>query len=682
VRACLRAGVAGICAALLLTLPGTAAALPQSSQGARLAPGFVDPGGSHVCAVLEGGSTHCWGENGFGELGIGAIDDRGDEPDELPAPPVVLGDTAQVSAGGFSSCAVRVDGTVLCWGRNNVGQLGNGDTDNIGDDPEELPRAVPLPAPANEVSVGSVHACAVITDGTVQCWGGNLFGMLGLGDTENRGDNPGELPTAAVPLPGPAQQVVSGDAFSCALLTDGTVHCWGAGKHLGVGVVTTEGDDPGELPTPAVPLPGPAQAITAGLEHTCALLVSGAVHCWGVNDSGQLGIGDTATRGDSPGELPTPAVPLPATATAIAAGDNHTCAVLSTGVVRCWGANASGQLGSGNTHAVGDDPGETPVQPPSMLAVILAVSAGGDTTCLSYSGGTIDCWGKNASGQLGIGATENRGDQDLEVPTPAVPLRTSVRRAGDLSLETTVDKPNVVPGDKVQLTYDLRNIGPSRLSRVVVGAGLPGLKDVTATATPGSFDSSSQTWRVGALVATPGPAVPPGATLTVTGTVTAAGTFSETGEVLGSDALDGDSIPANGDPAEDDRGAANITVAPVTITEPPKVAPDALTLKAAKKRDARRPYAFKLSGRLVALATPLRDACAGRVTIAAKRSGKTAATAQPRLALSRKTGLCSYKATLKLGRKAKKGAYTATAAFPGRGNVAAKSSPGLRLRAG
>ncbi|RYE87789.1 MAG: hypothetical protein EOO75_14045, partial [Myxococcales bacterium] len=159
---------------------------------------------------------------------------------------------------------------------------------------------------------GDYHACVILDAGTVKCWGGNSRGQLGLGDTQNRGD----------------QAVEMGDALPFV--------------ELGAGLT--------------------AQAIVAGSGHTCALLNDQTVKCWGWNVAGQLGLGDAEDRGDKPGEMgdALPAVDLGAGAkvTRLAASGSHTCAVLSDGSLRCWGFNASGQLGLGDTSNRGDEPGE------------------------------------------------------------------------------------------------------------------------------------------------------------------------------------------------------------------------------------------------------------------------------------------------------------------------------------
>ena len=159
-------------------------------------------------------------------------------------------------------------------------------------------------------------------------------------------------------------------------------------------------------------------ALTAGASHTCALLREGLVRCWGDNSVGQLGLGTTANLSGQP-PYKNGLVPLGAAAVALTAGDSHTCALMANQSVRCWGANADGQLGLGNTNTIGDDevPDATHAAVP-LGAKATAVAAGGNDTCAILQDGSLRCWGLNDYGQLGLGNTNTIGDD--EVPSAAV----------------------------------------------------------------------------------------------------------------------------------------------------------------------------------------------------------------------------------------------------------------------
>jgi alpha-tubulin suppressor-like RCC1 family protein len=296
----------------------------------------------------------------------------------LPAVDLGPGRTAlQVTAGLGHTCARLDDGTVKCWGDNSAGQLGLGDTQFRGDGPGEMGATLPAVdlgpgRTALQVMAGLNHTCAWLDNGTFKCWGINNFGQLGLGDTQARGDGPGEmgatLPAADLGPGRTALQVTVGGLHTCARLDNGTVKCWGRNceGQLGLGDTQDRGRGPGEMGAslPAVDL-GPGRTalqLTAGTQGTCARLDDGTYKCWGSNGNGQLGLGDTQNRGDGPGEmgatLPPVDLGLGRTALQLTAGSAHTCARLDDGTVKCWGRNVEGQLGLGDNQDRGDGPGE------------------------------------------------------------------------------------------------------------------------------------------------------------------------------------------------------------------------------------------------------------------------------------------------------------------------------------
>ena len=427
-------------------------------------------GNGHTCALLDNGSTKCWGNNNAGQLGLGDTEDRGGGPgemgDALTAVDLGTGRTAAALAIGIQhSCALLDNGTVKCWGRNTFGELGLGDTSHRGDQAGEMGDALTAVdlgtgRAATALAIGSQHSCALLDNGTVKCWGRNFSGQIGLGDTEHRGDEPGEmgdnLPAVDLGTGRAALALAAsgghGAKHTCALLDDGTVKCWGYNNwgQLGIGDQANRGDQPGEMGNllPAVDLGSDrtAVALTAGSGHTCALLDNGTVKCWGRNSFGELGLGDTEFRGWGPGEmgdaLPTVELGTGRTANGLAAGNylnilsqlffehGHTCAILDDASIKCWGDNKWGQLGLGDTEIRGDEPGE---MGDNLPAVDLGtgrsgtgLDAGGGNTCVSLDDGTFKCWGVNYQGKLGLGDFENRGDEPGEMGDnlPAVDLGT------------------------------------------------------------------------------------------------------------------------------------------------------------------------------------------------------------------------------------------------------------------
>lgn len=334
-----------------------------------------------------------------GALGSGVSPAEADG-NEAPGAPASY---RSITAGAEHTCAILAGGSVKCWGSNLAGRLGLGDTANRGDAPGEMGDALPTVAlgtgrTATALSAGSEHTCALLDNGNVKCWGSGGLGRMGLGDTQNRGDQPAEMGNALPPVPlgtgRTAVAVAAGRAHTCALLDNGTVKCWGhngfGSGTLGLGDDENRGDEPGEMGDnlPAVDLGSgrTATALAAGSGHTCVILDTGAVKCWGDNLFGQLGIGSFGdVRGAAPGQmgdnLPTVALGTGRTATAISAGPQHTCALLDNAAVKCWGRNNVAQLGAGDD----DDRGGTPAGMGDNLPVV-ALGTGRTATSVATSG--------------------------------------------------------------------------------------------------------------------------------------------------------------------------------------------------------------------------------------------------------------------------------------------------------
>ena len=212
-----------------------------------------------------------------------------------------------------------------------------------------------------------------------------------------------------------ATSISVGEAFSCALdNSSGMVKCWGSGNSFGLGVTNYKGNDANEMGSNLgfveLGTGRTATAIASGRYHTCAILDNASVKCWGSNDAGQLGLGNSTTLGDSANEmgdnLPTVDLGTGRTATAIAAGgDGHSCAILDNASVKCWGKNNYGQLGIDNTTQMGDNPGEMAQLTGINLGTgrtATATAAGYYHSCAILDNASVKCWGENDYGQLGI----------------------------------------------------------------------------------------------------------------------------------------------------------------------------------------------------------------------------------------------------------------------------------------
>ncbi|RKG83685.1 RCC1 domain-containing protein [Corallococcus terminator] len=326
---------------------------------------------------------------------------------QFPDAPVRTGgptDVAQLHAGDSHTCALLNDGSVRCFGSGAQGRLGYTSTTHVGDD--ETPASVgPVPLAPGEKAVqlatGLGHTCALLSTGLVRCWGANAFGQLGLGHVRGIGDDEPITHVGTVNLGGArALRITAGDQHTCALLTSGRVRCWGANARgqLGYGNLLDLGDDEAP-PTDDVPVGAPVQDLVAGGNHTCALLFSGRIRCWGANSFGQLGYSRDDDVGDT--ELPSTAgdVDVGGITVQLALGGNHTCALLESGAVRCWGANSTGQVGSGNPDYATP---RTQVELGYGLRAV-QVATGAQHTCALLESGQLKCWGNGARGRLGYG---------------------------------------------------------------------------------------------------------------------------------------------------------------------------------------------------------------------------------------------------------------------------------------
>lgn len=435
----LRRTTIAVAGALVLctAVSGTAEESGGSPGPVRLDAAGLDAGERFICAITAASGVRCWGEGQTGQLAQGTTDRIGDGPGETTVAVPLPGTAAAISAGTGHACAVGDAGALWCWGANAAGQLAQGHTNNLGDSPTETPVPVQLPAgrSARAASAGGDFTCAVLDDGSLRCWGGNDSGQLAQGDTARIGDDPGESTvTVSLPPGRRAVTVAAGFAHACAILDDGGLRCWGANGagQLGQGSNNAVGDDTGES-TVAVDLGARrAVAVSTGLAHTCAITDDGSLRCWGRNAAGQLGQGHTDDIGDNGSET-TAAVPLPPgrSARAISAGSFHTCAILDDGSLRCWGGNSTGQLGQGSIDNIGDDPGEqTAAVDLGPGRTALAVATSGDGTCVIREDRTIRCWGDGSRGQLATGNIARFGDDPGEVASAAAAVALGGAAAG------------------------------------------------------------------------------------------------------------------------------------------------------------------------------------------------------------------------------------------------------------
>jgi alpha-tubulin suppressor-like RCC1 family protein len=339
----------------------------------------ISIGSAFLCVRTMGGTVECWGHNEEGQLGDGTTTNR-----DMPTPVSGLSDVTAIAAGYYSSCAQISSGAVKCWGWNGRGQLGDGST--VG---STVPVDAVLGDTAISMDVGSNHACAVTSMGKVKCWGWNPYGQLGNG----RAYAESIMVTISQPIMG-ATSLSAGEAHTCALTSSANVWCWGANSlgQLGDGSTADR-----YIPVQVNGLSNVA-FIAPGWYHTCAVTRSGSAMCWGYNAAGQLGDGTTQTR-----LTPVVVSGLDTGVASVVAGFYHSCAVLQTGGVKCWGYNAYGELGDGMTTD-----SATPVDVVGLTAVsAIATGAFSQHVC-ALTGGHVKCWGDNSTGQLGDGTWTRR----------------------------------------------------------------------------------------------------------------------------------------------------------------------------------------------------------------------------------------------------------------------------------
>lgn len=339
-------------------------------------------GSQHTCARKPDLSVKCWGDDSRSQLGTGAASDGG----LVASPQAVSGvnDAIRIAAGQNHTCVVRSSGKVSCWGDNQDGQLGNGQTNLRSPSPVD---AVGIDD-AKAVACGANFSCALRSSGRVMCWGSGLGGQLGNGAKQLQ-PSPGLVSNLT-----DAVAISAGESHACAVKAGGTLVCWGDGVNGQLG----NGDQLERTVPTAVPSLDDVELVAAASRSTCAAKKTGAVFCWGANEIGQLGSGAA-----NPTPNPSPTVVNGVDAIAIAAGSNHACAVKRGGAVTCWGAGFQGQIGDGQPRALTT----TPTPSPSLVSGVtnaIGVGTGGNHSCAPTSAGLIVCWGENGRGELGTGA--------------------------------------------------------------------------------------------------------------------------------------------------------------------------------------------------------------------------------------------------------------------------------------
>jgi alpha-tubulin suppressor-like RCC1 family protein len=351
------------------------------------------------CAVLSDGSARCWGSNSSGQLGLGTSG----APAAYPVQPTGL--SARVTAiavGDDHGCAIQTTdagAVTLCWGDDTRGGVGLG-----GDGGLHVPTAIGAVSGASAVASGGGVSCALVST-EMYCWGDNDYGNSCI-DSTGVQSTPYFVGLSV-------DKIVVG--YTGLALASGTVYSWGRNDYGQLARVSGETCMVGDAGfncdqyygTSAIA--ADASVVAVGGEHSCAV-VSGQAVCFGDDRSGQLGDGKTTTN---PVQTPVAVVGLSAAPVQLALGSQFTCALVAGGAVQCWGSGSYGVAGVADAG-----PGGLALSPVTVLTTgATAIAAGDATACALMSDTTVKCWGRNAEGELGIGAIDS-----LAHPTPSAVL--------------------------------------------------------------------------------------------------------------------------------------------------------------------------------------------------------------------------------------------------------------------
>jgi len=428
-------------------------------------PSKIGTGYQHSGIIDSNGDLFMWGFNLYGQLGIENIVNVGDGPNQMgnymKKTNIGTGRKVMQLNGGNVHCCVILDTYLMkCFGNGTNGKLGSGDTSTRGNLPGSMGDNLGIVQLGSnkfvqKISLGQQYSCAYLTDQTLKCFGGNLYGQLGTENQVQLGDNGNEMgeylqainfgggieletcfdysPTSS-PTPYTfsndlCQSVFSGN-HNCVLTTIGKVKCFGNNEkgQLGYGDLNHRGGETihmgSNLPFVNIESGSSIISITSNLYHVCSVTNNFQVKCWGDNVQGTLGLGDNEDRGDEPNEMGEylPFVNLGPNSDVIYVKSLYygNCALINFDSVKCWGDGAFGRLGYGNEA----DKGESPSQMGTYLEfvkigtgkTVLSVSGGYDHVCvIVQSEFSIKCWGRNNFGQLGYGDVLDRGDDANEM---------------------------------------------------------------------------------------------------------------------------------------------------------------------------------------------------------------------------------------------------------------------------
>ena len=371
----------------------------------------ISSGGASSCAVINYSIFKCWGNNFFGQLGLNG---RSPLSLSIPTTTVNINNILNIDsiASSISHTCVSVSGAVSCWGKSDVGQLGNGVIGLYSVSPVFVQNI----NNATQVSVNISRSCALLLDSTVKCWGSGWKGSLGNGSTTDS-----SIPVAVSDINN-AINISVGPSTSCATLSTGEIKCWGDNFYSQLSTSSSYSAIPVLISSI-----NNAVSVSVGFSHVCAIINDGTVKCWGDGSRGQIGNG--AYNNSSP-----TLVSNINNAIAISSGSNHNCALLSNNNVKCWGSNNSGQLGYGGTEQNSNIPKDVNINN------VTSIVSGEDYTCANLSTRDIKCWGNGSYGQLGNGTTTSSYIPSLVYLYPVESISNSTS-----SIQMVADSTTTIP---------------------------------------------------------------------------------------------------------------------------------------------------------------------------------------------------------------------------------------------
>ena len=363
--------------------------VPADSSTAGIHTSVLATGSGHSCAILDNGSAMCWGLDNYGQLGDGGDATNRNKPTTY----VSIEDgqsVTQIYAKQSRTCIVLNDNTANCWGFNEDGQAGDDSTNTYKSPSAKV--QFPDGKRVKSMGMGLKHTCAILEDDTLTCWGLDSHGALGNGNSDTSDKYTPQ--TITTPSDRKVVKVEPGATHTCILLDDGGVMCWGRDNvgQLGNG----DTSDTIHAPSSNVALPEGRAAtdLSVGDHHSCALLDNGSIACWGQNNYGQLGENTTTHR-----SIPIyPHLPAGSSAVSVEVGPYNSCAILENSSLYCWEHNHYGRLGIGVSGGVYTTP--MFVEGPTN---IVDLSVNYDHACGLSENGSISCWARGKYGQLGNG---------------------------------------------------------------------------------------------------------------------------------------------------------------------------------------------------------------------------------------------------------------------------------------